>query len=868
MTASELRKKISGAGSTPTFQKVTAGQIRDNYLAGKYTILDTPRSDNYDPQISPEYKAQVSANTRASELRNKLRQEAETAQKQIVVAPFAAAGKMSLLTSQLGADKLTQYSNMDYGQLKQKQQELFNNKPVEPKHYGSWTPETTEQYLSAREQYNKDLASYNAERDLVSSLMSSKAAEYYNSALKNADFDTVSARGSKNANNPKYRPAVAFKAMTENYDDLATDDEKKLIDYYYGISTEKGNEYWNYLSPILEQRSASKLSSAVGQIDNKTARALVSSALSVAGGAEQFVAGLSNTVAQATGDSRVTNGVFSLANQQNIARVAESSKLGKIGLELLTSVVNTAPSVIIGAATGSPLLGAVTMGASASGNAYAQALQGGSSPQEAAAYGLLNGASEAGLQYVLGGIGALGEGGLSGFLKTSAGKAVASKLDDVLKAVSKSPKVIAALETAAKYVGDAGSEALEEGLQEVLDPILQQMVLNQNKNIDWSQVLESALLGALSAGVFNAASVVGNYRNSVLNAAQRAVQAPTTQETANDTSIPATGEIAPETPAQPTATAQTQETENTVTNIARTLKNTGKITDKEIRTIVESDASRAVFTQETGVELPAPAGDARRAIRAYQAKINTQTQTEQAPVVEPVNAQKTVQPQTTAQSETVQPTQTATQTAVAEKPATEKAPAATETDTFGKSVGAAKPNPQMTNAQLVQKYGAIEQGEIPARNVEIAAETNEGKTSRFVRTVAEAETTSDDNVKLIMDEIVPEGSAAYVVASDKAAVEKANEKIASVGYEAAIEEIKYKLRSERLTKNDLALAERLLVEAGQRKDTENFRELLIDTAAAGTELGQAVQALHLLKRLGPEGQQMKIKKIVERMNTQ
>ena len=111
------------------------------------------------------------------------KQAVQDAQKQIVVAPFAAAGKMSLLTSQLGADKLTQYSNMDYGQLKQKQQELFDNPPVEPKHYGSWTPETTEQYLSAREQYNKDLASYNAERDLVSSLMSSKAAEYYNSAL-------------------------------------------------------------------------------------------------------------------------------------------------------------------------------------------------------------------------------------------------------------------------------------------------------------------------------------------------------------------------------------------------------------------------------------------------------------------------------------------------------------------------------------------------------------------------------------------------------------------------------------------------------------------------------------------------------------
>ena len=124
---------------------------------------------------------------------------------------------------------------------------------------------------------------------------------------------------------------------------------KKLIDYYYGISTEKGNEYWNYLSPILEQRSAGKLSSAVGQIDSKTVRGLVSSALSVAGGAEQFVAGLSNTVAQATGDSRVLNGVFSLANQQNIARVAQTSKLGRLGLELLTSVVNTTPSVLIGA---------------------------------------------------------------------------------------------------------------------------------------------------------------------------------------------------------------------------------------------------------------------------------------------------------------------------------------------------------------------------------------------------------------------------------------------------------------------------------------------------------------------------------------
>lgn len=53
----------------------------------------------------------------------------------------------------------------------------------------------------------------------------------------------------------------------------------------------------------------------------------------------------------------------------------------------------------------------------------------------------------------------------------------------------------------------------------------------------------------------------------------------------------------------------------------------------------------------------------------------------------------------------------------------------------------------------------------------------------------------------------------------------------------------------RMSAEDMALGERLIVEASKRGDTETATQLIADVAALGTEMGQAVQALRLIKRM-------------------
>ena len=163
------------------------------------------------------------------------------------------------------------------------------------------------------------------------------------------------------------------------------------------------------------------------------------------------------------------------------------SSLGQTVYDLGTTTVNMAPSILASSVVGmlNPAAGAVVgnalMGGTAAGNAYTDAINRGFGKDEARTYGISIGVSEALLQQALGGIGKLG--GAS----TKITKAVAG-IDNAL------------LRWSLQYGGKFASEALEEGLQEILDPIFQNAILHADEDINWSEVAYSALLGGLSAG--------------------------------------------------------------------------------------------------------------------------------------------------------------------------------------------------------------------------------------------------------------------------------------------------------------------------------------------------------------------------------
>ena len=189
---------------------------------------------------------------------------------------------------------------------------------------------------------------------------------------------------------------------------------------------------------------------------------------------------------------------------------------------------------------------------------------------------------------------------------------------------------------------------------------------------------------------------------------------------------------------------------------------------------------------------------------------------------------------------------------------------------YGKNtVGAAESGGRMTNAQLVEEYGALRKGEQPrAREIDLAAQTREGKTSRFAQNAAESAALGDAQAEAIEQEVAS-GTFAYVPIADQSAVDTASGRISQYGYEQTLNDFDSLLRSDkRIEKNDIALGERLIQEAAKRGDTDTVVKLVADVAALGTEMGQNVQALRILKRLSPEGRLMASQRMVQRINEQ
>lgn len=194
-------------------------------------------------------------------------------------------------------------------------------------------------------------------------------------------------------------------------------------------------------------------------------------------------------------------GAYDLIN--TTANMAPSILLSKFtgGLLAGAGYVNAAGKLTKGAAAITKAVGAGTLGASAAGNGYQEMLNLGYDKNQAQAYGTLVGLSEAGLEYVLGGISSLG-GTASGGITD----AIVTKLiSNVDKAIAK-----VAIGAGGKLIGSMISEFGEEYLQEVLDPVFKNITLNTDEDIKLfsSEAFYSGILGALSAGLLEGGSTI------------------------------------------------------------------------------------------------------------------------------------------------------------------------------------------------------------------------------------------------------------------------------------------------------------------------------------------------------------------------
>ena len=280
-----------------------------------------------------------------------------------------------------------------------------------------------------------------------------------------------------------------------------TDDEVKIHNYYLAkYGEEKADEY---LDSIEEQLNARLASGMFEDLEGKTAQELV---FGISAGIDQFGSGMKSLF---SGEDYIPVSAIQIASQMVREDLADNgmklpeaiggASLGQVAYDAVTTGANMLPSILTSSLAGvlNPAAGAFTgaalLGASASGNAYQEMLNLGYDKGQARAYSVLVGASEAGLQYLLGGIGKLG-GKVSG-------KVLAKLVSNVDNAFAR---------TAIKIGGNMLSEGAEEYLQEILTPWFENLTLYTENEIELitPESLYSGLLGALTAGFMDGGSTV------------------------------------------------------------------------------------------------------------------------------------------------------------------------------------------------------------------------------------------------------------------------------------------------------------------------------------------------------------------------
>lgn len=278
-------------------------------------------------------------------------------------------------------------------------------------------------------------------------------------------------------------------------------DEVKLYNYIYKTEgKDEANEFLDYLKNDLLIR--------MGQENYGNMGAVEKALYFIPAGLDQWATGVANFSRMISGkdpQSSSTQYTSSLVRQD----AYDKNKLLGVGYDLGTTVVNNIPNQVIGMGAGALLSGTnmslmaanilqkTASGAgiftSSAGNYYNEALQSGLTMSQARTYAVLSGLSEASLESAIGGISQIG-----GFAPEN----LVRLTDGISNAI---------LRGAAQIGISGSSEAVEEGLQSILSPVLKNLITHtDSEKIDWADVGYSAMLGFLASLPSSAAYIAAN----------------------------------------------------------------------------------------------------------------------------------------------------------------------------------------------------------------------------------------------------------------------------------------------------------------------------------------------------------------------
>ena len=280
-----------------------------------------------------------------------------------------------------------------------------------------------------------------------------------------------------------------------------TDEELAVYNYLRNTEgQESADAYLDLMEETLNQRVGGKQAEDIANIENPLLGGLAAGGYGFLSGVDQFGSGVQQLFTEEALPTTYTQ--FGAAQvRENLAdagpRLPEwmgDQSLGQAAFDLTVNAANMAPGLALSAATAgagaapwlSGLAASGSLGASSGGNAYNEAVKQGYTPAQARSYAILTGVSEGGLQYLLGGISALG------------GRVSRNVIQNTVKNIDN-----ALLRAGAELGLNMLSEGAEEYLQEVLTPVFRNIALDENNPVELvsEEAIYSAIMGALSASV-------------------------------------------------------------------------------------------------------------------------------------------------------------------------------------------------------------------------------------------------------------------------------------------------------------------------------------------------------------------------------
>lgn len=325
-------------------------------------------------------------------------------------------------------------------------------------------------------------------------------------AVKNPTFDEVDGGLSIGSWKPFAEEVGNIVTYSrDNYGKIALEGPNATGKVEYSRMTDDEVNIYNYLLAKDGKETADKFLSEIEESLNSRMGAFLAENIE---DSQPFLKNLAYiTSSIGSGIEQARSGYRQLVSNEKIATPTStytsqylSDNLGTVGKTLYqtgSTIGNMLPSIAVSMLTGSPAIGAATLGVSAAGNAYGEALNDGYEPGQARMYSALIGASEAALQYLLGGISKLS--GVANVTGKIASKA--AMIDNSL------------LRVAAKYGISIGGEIVEEELQNFLEPAFQSILFGVDYDAPTiDELIETAVVTALSTGILETGGIIGGDR--------------------------------------------------------------------------------------------------------------------------------------------------------------------------------------------------------------------------------------------------------------------------------------------------------------------------------------------------------------------